>query len=103
MDQIPLNDNGKCEEFIESLENNDEKTLFYVKFAIEIEDAGVGISPENQKNIFMDFGKLDEHKKLNPTGTGLGLSICKIIVEKMRGSIKFNSKLGVGTTFKINI
>ena len=38
----------------------------YVKYAIEIEDEGVGISEENQKNLFIDFGKLAEHDKINP-------------------------------------
>ena len=36
---------------------------------------------------------------MNPTGTGLGLSICKLIVEKMRGSIKVKSQVNVGSTF----
>ena len=36
--------------------------------------------------------KLDEHAKINLQGTGLGLSICKLIVEKMRGQIKVESK-----------
>ena len=40
---------------------------------------------------------------MNPTGTGLGLSICKLIVEKMRGEIKVNSELNIGTTFKVII
>ena len=75
----------------------------YVKFAIEIEDSGVGISDENLKNIFVDFMKLQEHSKINPTGTGLGLSICKLIVNKMRGDIKVASKKGVGTTFSVFI
>ena len=71
----------------------------YIKFAIEIEDEGVGISNENLGKIFVDFMKLDEHEKINSSGTGLGLSICKLIVEKMRGTIKVESELGKGTTF----
>ena len=75
----------------------------YIKFAIEIEDSGVGISKENLKNIFVDFMKLNEHKKINPTGTGLGLSICKLLVEKMRGKIHVSSEVNIGTTFRIVI
>ena len=65
-----------------------EQSIYYIKFAIEIEDSGVGISKENLKGLFTDFNKLDEHSKINPTGTGLGLSICKLIVEKMRGKVR---------------
>lgn len=75
----------------------------YVKFAIEIEDSGVGIAEENLKNIFVDFMKLEEHSKINPNGTGLGLSICKLIVKKMRGDITVESKKNVGTTFSVFI
>jgi len=37
-----------------------------VKFALEVEDSGVGISEKNKKNLFIDFGKLEEHEKMNP-------------------------------------
>lgn len=47
----------------------------------------------------MDFGKLDEHSKINSQGTGLGLSICKRMIEKMGGTVKVDSIEGVGTTF----
>ena len=51
----------------------------------------------------MEFGKLDEHSKINAQGTGLGLSICKRMIEKMGGEVKVDSIFGKGTTFTINI
>ena len=72
-----------------------------LKFAIEFQDTGVGISEENQENLFINFGKLDEHSSINRQGTGLGLSICKKIIEQMGGKINFVSKLNEGTTFTI--
>lgn len=63
----------------------DKQANIYIKFMIEIEDAGIGIPQEDLPNIFVDFMKVHDHKKINPQGTGLGLSICKMIVEKMRG------------------
>jgi len=53
--------------------------------------------------LFMEFGKLDEHSKMNAQGTGLGLSICKRMIEQMGGQVKVDSEYGVGTTFTINI
>ena len=51
----------------------------------------------------MNFGKLDEHSKMNAQGTGLGLSICKQMIEKMGGSVTVNSIEGVGTTFVVDL
>jgi signal transduction histidine kinase len=51
----------------------------------------------------MDFGRLDEHSKINASGTGLGLSICKRMIEQMGGTVKVNSIEGKGTTFTINL
>jgi signal transduction histidine kinase len=51
----------------------------------------------------MDFGKLDEHSKMNTQGTGLGLSICKRMIEHMGGTVSVKSTIGVGTTFIIDV
>lgn len=53
----------------------------FIKLNLVIEDNGVGIKKENLNKIFMDYSRLDEHKKMNAKGTGLGMSICKRIVE----------------------
>jgi signal transduction histidine kinase len=52
---------------------------------MEFCDTGVGIKKENLGKLFMDFGRLDEHSKMNAMGTGLGLSICKKMIEHMGG------------------
>jgi signal transduction histidine kinase len=51
----------------------------------------------------MEFGKLDEHSKINAQGTGLGLSICKRMIQKMGGQVTVDSEFGVGTTFTISV
>ena len=66
-----------------------------------MEDNGAGISKENIKKLFSDFGKLNEHKHMNVKGTGLGLSICKKIIEQLGGSVTVISKLGFGSNFII--
>lgn len=75
----------------------------YIKFSLEVEDQGIGISEQNLGKLFIDFGKLQEHEKINPSGTGLGLSICKRIIDQMGFSIKVKSKISVGTTFTVDI
>lgn len=80
--------------------SNEEK---YVKLRIEIIDSGVGIKKEDLPKLFMEFGKLDEHSKMNAQGTGLGLNICKRMIEQMGGEVKVDSIYGKGSTFTINI
>src|SRR6056300_1518653 len=74
---------------------------YYVNFELSIRDYGCGIPPSKLKSLFINFSKLEEHKKANPGGTGLGLSICKSLIEAMGGSVDVSSTLGVGTTFTI--
>ncbi|MFA6871886.1 MAG: transporter substrate-binding domain-containing protein [Bacteroidaceae bacterium] len=58
-------------------------------------DTGIGITPENKKNVFERFEKLDTFTQ----GTGLGLSICKAIVKSVNGSIGVDSMPDKGSTF----
>jgi len=51
----------------------------------------------------MDFGRLDEHSKMNAQGTGLGLSICKKMVEQMGGTVNVESELGEGSVFRVEL
>ncbi len=65
----------------------------------EIRDSGIGIGTEDQKKIFTQFFVTD--KARNQSGSGLGLSITKKIVEKLGGTISFESHLDIGTTFVV--
>lgn len=60
-----------------------------------VTDTGCGIAPEDQKNIFNRFVKLDEYAQ----GTGLGLALCKSIVKHLDGEIGVISEKGKGSTF----
>jgi two-component system phosphate regulon sensor histidine kinase PhoR len=66
---------------------------------VEVEDTGIGISPEHMDSLFRDFFRAPNAKSLSETGTGLGLSIVKQAVELHGGSIRVESELGKGSRF----
>lgn len=64
---------------------------------ITVEDQGIGIDKKEQQNIFARFFRANN--AINIKGTGLGLHLVKNYVEKLNGSIRFESELGVGSKF----
>ena len=66
-------------------------------------DTGIGMAEEFQKHIFEPFAQEHTGSRAKFTGTGLGLSISRKLVEKMGGTITFESEKGVGTTFVIRV
>lgn len=67
------------------------------------EDTGIGMSEEYQKKIFEPFTQEDNSIQSKYGGTGLGMPIAKGLVEKMNGTLNFESTEGKGTTFVITI
>ena len=66
-------------------------------------DAGIGMTEEFQKHIFEPFAQEHAGSRTKFAGTGLGMPITKKLVEKMGGTITFESKKGIGTTFVIRV
>ena len=66
-------------------------------------DTGIGMAEAFQKRIFEPFAQEHAGSRTKFVGTGLGMPITKKLVEKMNGTISFESKEGTGTTFVIRI
>lgn len=75
---------------------NDENEIF-----LSVKDEGIGISEEDQKNLFESFYRAQN--AVNIQGTGLGLNIVARYVDLCGGKIKLESKLNNGTKFIIKI
>ncbi|HUG89561.1 MAG TPA: response regulator [Planctomycetaceae bacterium] len=69
---------------------------------LSVADTGRGMTPEEQDKLFRPFAKLADRQG-NKDGTGLGLVITKGFAERMGGAITFDSELGRGTTFRVEL
>ena len=85
-----------CRELIS--EQQDMTTIEFV-----CRDTGIGMTDEFQKHIFEPFAQEHTGSRTKFAGTGLGMPITKKLVEKMGGTITFESEEGVGTKFVIRI
>ena len=66
-------------------------------------DTGIGMTKDFQKHLFEPFAQEHTGSRTKFSGTGLGMPITKKLIEKMGGTITFESKKGEGTTFVIKI
>lgn len=70
---------------------------------VSVSDHGPGIPSQFHHKIFGKFSQADASDTRQKGGTGLGLHISREIVQKMRGSIGFDTTLGEGTTFYVDL
>jgi signal transduction histidine kinase/CheY-like chemotaxis protein/HPt (histidine-containing phosphotransfer) domain-containing protein len=70
---------------------------------VSVADTGIGIAEDSKPKLFAMFTQADGSTSRRFGGSGLGLAISKRIVEMMGGSIRFDSNLGVGSTFRFAV
>ncbi|MCP6763042.1 MAG: ATP-binding protein [Fischerella sp. CENA71] len=68
-----------------------------------VKDTGIGISEADLKNIFQEFRQVNQCLTRKHGGTGLGLAIVDQLVRLMKGSVTVESKLGEGSTFRVEL
>lgn len=73
------------------------------RIEIRVKDTGMGISAENQKNLFAPFFRVENDEVNQTVGTGLGMWITKQLIELMKGSIGVESIRGVGTHIVVTL
>lgn len=83
----------------ENNEEGQEKEFVQVK----VQDNGLGMTPEDQAQLFSKFFRSADDKVREAPGTGLGLSITKNLIELQGGRIWFESEFRKGTTFYFTI
>lgn len=68
-----------------------------------IEDNGVGMAPEYLEEIYEPFSRVDDSRTSKIEGTGLGMAIVQNLVRLMNGTIRIESKIGIGTKFVVTL
>jgi CheY-like chemotaxis protein/HPt (histidine-containing phosphotransfer) domain-containing protein len=74
-----------------------------VTLEVDVQDTGIGLTAEQQQNLFQAFSQADTSITRKYGGTGLGLTICKRLAQLMGGDIWVTSQPGVGSIFTFTI
>ena len=92
---IKFTDKGEINVRVKDLGNN--------RVRFEVEDTGIGLTPEQKAKLFQSFTQADGSITRKYGGTGLGLAISKRLVELMNGKIWVESEYGKGSDFIFEI
>jgi two-component system CheB/CheR fusion protein len=99
---VKFTDGGSVSFYVQKLGKCEEQDTNNCLIRFKIEDTGIGIAPENVKEIFLPFHQLTNDDSINE-GSGLGLTISQKIVNLMGGEIKLESTPGKGSTFYFDL
>ena len=72
------------------------------RFRLEVEDTGIGVSPEDLPRLFQEFSQLPNSRRAGQ-GTGLGLALTRLLVEAQGGSVGVRSEPGKGSVFSATL
>ena len=70
---------------------------------VSVKDSGIGISEEDQRQLFEPFSQVARSSHSSRGGTGLGLTICRKLAEMMGGTVRMESRPGEGTTVIVRL
>jgi signal transduction histidine kinase/DNA-binding response OmpR family regulator/L-asparagine transporter-like permease len=93
---VKFTEKGAVSIEVRCLRSSDDEAL--LEFAIS--DTGIGMAPDKLPLLFREFSQIDSSISRRFGGTGLGLAICKRLVARMGGTIRAESRLGQGSTFR---
>jgi len=74
-----------------------------IRLKVEVEDTGIGIPVDEQRDIFESFRQVDDSYAKKHEGSGLGLAICRQLVAMMGGHISVQSASGKGAVFIFDV
>jgi PAS domain S-box-containing protein len=98
---IKFTDRGEIEIRIENIKETNQSGQRLFMFSVR--DTGIGISQENQSNIFDAFSQVDGSTTRKHGGTGLGLTITNKILALMNSHLELDSELGKGSRFHFQL
>ncbi|MBS1141177.1 MAG: hypothetical protein H6R13_2630 [Proteobacteria bacterium] len=96
---IKFTETGEITVTVKLLEQRENE----IELGFEVIDTGIGMSVEQQSQLFSAFSQADTSTTRKYGGTGLGLSICKRIVELQGGTIGVSSQPGIGSRFTFQL
>lgn len=70
---------------------------------ISVHDTGIGIQEEDREKVFQAFRRIQSDALIAHDGTGIGLTVSQLLVERMGGRIGFESEVGIGSTFWVEL